>query len=212
MHLLDVPGFGHPRTSRSPSALTDVAEIVAEWLAATDQPRAVLFGHSTGAQATIRAARAARHAEAVILAGPTFPHAARRWRPLAARVARTLPHEAFDEVRAAFPEFLRGRSRVLTLLRTAMPDAPERLVGDLACPVVIMRGTHDALADDQSAARLAADARDSTVITVPGAHNFPYTHAHATADALRQVAAGLPIRRVGPTPRSPAGDDHDRAG
>jgi pimeloyl-ACP methyl ester carboxylesterase len=140
VHLLDVPGFGHRRTSQSPSALTDIAEVIAEWLAATDLPRAVLLGHSTGAQATIRAARAApRHAEAVVLAGPTFPPAARRWWPLAARVARTLPHEALGEVRAAFPEFLHGRSRVLTFLRTAMSDAPERLVRDLPCPVVIIR-------------------------------------------------------------------------
>ena len=148
----------------------------------------------------------------MILAGPTFPPTARRWWPLAARVAHTLPHEALGEVRAAFPEFLRARSRVFTFLRTAMSDAPERLVGDLTCPVVIMRGAHDALVDDQWAARLAAVAHDRTVITVPGAHNFPYSHPHATADAIRQAAAGLPIRRVGPTPRSPAGDDHDGAG
>ena len=169
VHLLDVPGFGHRRTSRSPSALTDVADVIAEWLTATNLPRAVLLGHSTGAQAAIRAARAAPgHAEAVVLAGPTFPSAARRWWPLAARVARTLPYEALGEVRAAFPEFLRGRSRVLTFLRTAMSDAPERLVGDLACPVVIMRGVHDALVDGQWAVRLGAEARDCAGIPVPG--------------------------------------------
>ncbi len=204
VHLLDVPGFGHPRTARSPSALTDVADVVAHWLAATDLRRAVLLGHSTGAQAAIRAARAVPGlADAVILAGPTFPPAARRWWPLIARVARTLPHESLGEVRAAFPEYLRGRGRVLTFLRTAMSDAPEHLVGDLSCPVVVMRGEDDALADDQWAARLAAGARHGTVITVPGAHNFPYTHPRATADAIREVAVRLPARRDQP----PAGDE-----
>lgn len=92
VHLLDVPGFGDRRTSRFPSTLIDVADVIAEWLTVTDPPRAVLVGHSTGAQAAVRAARAVpERAEAVILAGPTFPPAARRRWPLVARVVRTFP-------------------------------------------------------------------------------------------------------------------------
>jgi pimeloyl-ACP methyl ester carboxylesterase len=53
-HLLDVPGFGHRRTSRLPSTLTDVADVVAEWLATAGPRRVLLFGHSTGAQAAVR--------------------------------------------------------------------------------------------------------------------------------------------------------------
>lgn len=149
MHLLDVPGFGNRRTSRFPSTLIDVADVIAEGLTVTDLPRAVLVGHSTGAQAAVRAARAVpERAEAVILARPTFPPAARRWWPLVARVVRTFP-TSLGEVRAAFPEYLRGRRRLLTFLLTSMSDGPERVVGDLRCRLVIMRGVHDALADHQ---------------------------------------------------------------
>lgn len=57
MHLLDVPGFGDRRTSRFPSTVADVADVIAEWLTVTDLPRAVLVGHSTGAQAAVCAQR-----------------------------------------------------------------------------------------------------------------------------------------------------------
>lgn len=186
VHLLDVPGFGHRRTCRAPARLTDVAGTVADWLATKGPRRVALLGHSTGAQVAVRAALAVpERAETVILAGPTFPPAARRWWPLIARVARTVPHESLGEVRATLPEYLRGRRRVLTLLRTSMSDAPECLVGDLSCPVVVVRGDRDALSDAGWAHRLAAATPRGAVITVPGAHNFTFTQPHATAEALR---------------------------
>jgi pimeloyl-ACP methyl ester carboxylesterase len=192
VHLLDVPGFGHPRTARSPAGLADVADLVARWLEATRPRRVALLGHSTGAQAALRAALAVGEPpDAVVLAGPTFPPEARRWRPLLTRVARTLSHESFGEIRATFPDHLRARRRVLTFLRTSMSDAPEHRVGDLSCPVIIMRGEHDALADARWAARLAADARWPTTVTVPGAHNFMFTHPLAAADALRDTIAAV---------------------
>lgn len=197
VHLLDVPGFGHPWTARSPAGLADVADVVGRWLAARGPRRVALLGHSTGAQAALRAALAVpEQLDAVILAGPTFPPAARRWRPLLRRVARTLPYESFGVVRATLPEYLRGRRRVLTFLRTSMSDAPEHRVGDLSIPVIVMRGEHDALADSRWTAGLAARARSGTVVTVPGAHNFTFTHPAETATALRGAIARLAPRRT----------------
>lgn len=204
VHLLDVPGFGHRRTSSHPACLTDVAKVVAEWLDAQPQRPVALLGHSTGAQAALHAAvTVRRQIAAAILAGPTFPPEARRWRPLIMRIMRTLPRESFGEVLATFPDYLRGRRGVLTLLRTAMSDEPERLIGDLTCPVVVLRGEHDALSPAAWTARLAAAAACGRMVTVPGAHNFTYTAPEPASTALRDIAATLPS-----TPR----DGRDRTG
>lgn len=119
------------------------------------------------------------------------------------RIMRTLPRESFGEVLATFPDYLRGRRGVLTLLRTAMSDEPERLIGDLTCPVVVLRGEHDALSPAAWTARLAAAAACGRMVTVPGAHNFTYTAPEPASTALRDIAATLPS-----TPR----DGRDRTG
>lgn len=188
VHLLDLPGFGDRRTSHCPAGLADVSDTVAMWLQAVPTGTVVLVGHSTGAQAALRAAAVvAPRLRAVVLAGPTFPPEARHWGPLLVRVARTLRHESPREVRATFPEYLKGRRRVVTLLRSAMADEPEAVVPQLRCPVVVMRGQNDALSSAPWAARLADAAPCGRVVTVPGAHNFTFTDPQAASTALRDA-------------------------
>jgi pimeloyl-ACP methyl ester carboxylesterase len=193
VHLLDVPGFGHRRTSRYPAALADVASVVAQWLRAVPERRIALAGHSTGAQAALHAVLAVPDwVGAVVLAGPTFPPEVRRWGPLIVQIARTLPRESLGEVLATFPEYLRGRRRLLTLLRTSMADEPERHIADLGCPVVVMRGERDAVSPAAWGTRLAGDAARGRLVTVPGAHNFTYTAPKPASTALREALTNLP--------------------
>jgi pimeloyl-ACP methyl ester carboxylesterase len=187
VHLLDVPGFGHRATARCPATLADVARTVADWLDVVPDRPVLLVGHSTGAQAAQHAALAVPDRVAALsLAGPTFPPEARQWRPLAARIARTARHETPRLIPATAPDYLRGRRRVLTLLRTAMADVPEQLTPRLACPLLVVRGEHDAVCPAPWAARLAAAAPHGRVVTLPGAHNFPYDHPAAASTALRE--------------------------
>lgn len=192
VRLLDVPGFGQRATARCPARLTEVAGVVAEWLESVPDRPVWLLGHSTGAQVALRAALCVpQRVDAVVLAGPTFPPATRRWPSLLGSVARTLPHEALAEVRATFPDYLRGRSRVLTLLRSALDDEPERLVGELTCPVVVMRGERDAVSPAAWCGRLAREAARGQVLAVPGAHNFTFTAPGAASVALRGALEAL---------------------
>jgi pimeloyl-ACP methyl ester carboxylesterase len=113
VHLLDVPGFGHARTAAYPASLADVARDVAAWLDVTPSGPVMLAGHSTGAQAAVHAALVRpQRAASLVLAAPTFPPDARRWRPLAARVLRTIPHEPLGLIGATVPQYLRGRGGV----------------------------------------------------------------------------------------------------
>lgn len=183
VHLLDLPGYGDPDTARCSSRLPDVVAALVRWLVQVPERPVLLVGHSTGAQAALQAAVAApERVAALALLGPTFPPEARRWLPLAARVARTLVHERPGEALAVAPYYWRSRGRVLTLLRTAMGDTPEDVVDGLRCPCLVVRGRHDHLAPEQWARRLG------TTITVPGAHNTPFTHPHAVAAAMERLA------------------------
>lgn len=190
VHLLDVPGFGDARTSRLPAALPDVVRDVTAWLDAVPHHPVLLAGHSTGGQAALQVALARpERAASLLLAGPTFPPEARRWRRLATGVLRTLPHEPLGLIRATAPQYLRGRGGVLTLLRTAMHDAPESRITRLSCPVTIVRGAHDGICSEHWAQTLAQRAPSGRCITVPGAHNFPYSEPLAAMPAFRETAA-----------------------
>jgi pimeloyl-ACP methyl ester carboxylesterase len=191
VHLLDLPGFGHRQTARSPSTLAHISELTAAWLRAVAGGPVVLLGHSTGAQAALRAAVDVPDRIALLsLAGVTFPPAARRWRPLIGRVARTIPHEPVRLIPATLPEYLRSRGRVATVLRTAMADEPERLVARVGSPVLVIRGAEDAVCDDLWARRLAELARDGSYVAAPGAHNFNFERPELLCEPLRTAVAG----------------------
>jgi pimeloyl-ACP methyl ester carboxylesterase len=183
VHLLDLPGFGSRSTARLPSGLDDVARTAAGWLQQVPERPVLLVGHSTGAQAALRAALLQpQEVAGLVLSGVTFPPAARRVLPLVARTARTLLHEHPRELLAVLPEYLRGRRRLLQLLWTALADRPEDLVGGLAVAPLVVRGRHDRLCDQEWARRLAG-AGGGRVVVVPGAHNGVTTHPLETAAA-----------------------------
>lgn len=187
VNLLDVPGFGHRMTASCPASLTAVAGDVTAWLDVVPRAPVLLAGHSTGAQAALHVALARPGMVAgLALAGPTFPPDARRWRPLAAKIARTVPHETLGLIGATVPQYLRGRGRVLTLLRTAMADAPEAHISGVGCPVTIVRGARDAVCPEPWAAALAGRAAHGRCVTVPGAHNFCYQAPVPAARVLRE--------------------------
>jgi pimeloyl-ACP methyl ester carboxylesterase len=189
VHLLDVPGFGHRSTSRCPASLDDGGRAVAGWLRARASGPVLLVGHSTGAQAALRAALTSPAAvAAVALVGATFPPGLRRWLPLVRAALRTARHEDPRMIPAAGPDYLRGGWRVVQLLRSALDDAPEEAAGRLPCPLLVVRGARDALCPRPWAEQLAARAPAGRAAELPGAHNIPFTHPQALSDALRHMA------------------------
>jgi pimeloyl-ACP methyl ester carboxylesterase len=190
--LLDLPGFGNAGPDACAADVESVAAAVVDRLAIMDRP-VVLGGHSTGAQAALRAAAAAPdRVAALILAGITFEPAARRIGGLLTRVPRLLLHESPGELRAVLPAYVAGGRRgVGGLLRSGMADRPEDVLAHVRCPVLVLRGRYDPLCGAAWAHRLAGLARDGVVLTMPGAHNFPYGHAGATSLAVARFVEAV---------------------
>ena len=192
VRLLDLPGFGHPVTARCPATLADMVATAARWLDHVAEDPVLLVGHSTGAQAALHVALSVPHrVAAVCLMGPTFPPEARTWRPLLQGVLRTVMHEPPGQVPATFRDYLRGRSGVLTLLRSSMVDRPEDLIGRVDRPTYVARGEHDALCPAPWAARLAATAGRARAVSLPGAHNFVFNHPDAASQWLRNCSRAV---------------------
>jgi pimeloyl-ACP methyl ester carboxylesterase len=190
VHLLDLPGFGHRLTARLPATVERTAAAAAAWLAGVPKAPVLLVGHSTGAQAALRAALARPDdVLGLVMAGATFPPEARRLPALLRQVAATAPHELPGEVPAVLPYYLRGARGLPALLRSALADRPEDAVPGLGVPLVVLRGRRDGVCPALWAQALAAAAPSGRVRVVPGAHNAPYSEPALTAAALREAAA-----------------------
>ncbi|HVM26990.1 MAG TPA: alpha/beta hydrolase [Mycobacteriales bacterium] len=188
VHLLDLPGFGSPRTADCPAAVDDVTTAVRQWLRQAATGPVLLVGHSTGGQVAAHVTRSEPDlVAALVLSGSVFPPAARTLRGLLPRLLRTLVHESPRELPAVLPEYLRGRRRMLELLASALQDRPEDVVPQVHVPMVVVRGRHDHLCDDAWARQLADAAPRGRVLVVPGAHNTVSTHPAATAAAWRSA-------------------------
>lgn len=197
VHLLDLPGSGWRRTARLPADLAAVSGALAGWLAQVPAAPVLLLGHSTGAQAALRAALSSPAAvSCLVLGGATFTPEARRPTGLVVRTALTVVHERPGELPAVLPYYLRGARRLPELLRSATADRPEDVVGALVPPLLVLRGRHDRLCSRGFAQELARRAPRGEVVELPGSHNVPWTHPQEVSQALRAAS-------LSPAPRRP---------
>jgi pimeloyl-ACP methyl ester carboxylesterase len=193
--LLDLPGFGSPRTAGCPPELDALTPVAAACLDDTAGP-VLLAGHSTGAQLALRAAVSAPgRVRALALLDVTFdPPVRRSPLRLAARL-RTYLRERPRELAVTVPTFVRARAGLPRYLRSALADEPEQHLPAVPAPVLVLRGRHDALCPPGWATDLARGARAGRLVTVPGAHNTPYTHPGAVTLHLGTLAQDPPAPR-----------------
>jgi pimeloyl-ACP methyl ester carboxylesterase len=184
--LLDLPGFGRSETAGCPA---DLASLTAALVGLMPAQPAVLAGHSTGTQLALRAAvQAPERVHALALIGPTFEPRARRARTLVARHLRTSVWEPPGQLRYTVPDYARGGRRLGEYLHSALQDRPEEHVGAVRAPVLVARGRHDHFCSPAWAQRLADAAPQGRSVTLPGAHNVPYTHPGAATSLVGQAA------------------------
>lgn len=180
-HLLDLPGLGHAGP-RHDADVRHLADLAAAWLAAVPAGPVVLAGHSTGAQVALHAAvRAPERVVSLVLLGLTFPPRLRTLAGLARAVPGDAIHERPSVLLGTAPYYARDPRAVWRLLRSGQRDAPERVIPEVTCPVLLASGEHDTLSPRKWLDELAASARKARVVTVPGAHTFPQGRGGMTA-------------------------------
>ncbi len=191
--VLDLPGFHSGGPLTCPPQVGDVARLTALWLSAQERP-VLLVGHSTGAQAALRAAVAApANVQGLVLIGPTFAPSIRDGAGLLAALTKTLWREKPSAAAAIVGDFRRaGITALRDFTRSGMADRPEDIIGQSLGPLLIVAGRHDHLALPSWARQLAGKAPGAQVVVLDAAHSMPHsepdlisglllTAAHATA-------------------------------
>jgi pimeloyl-ACP methyl ester carboxylesterase len=180
-----LPGMGLPVPCPSVDALAR------QLLERLGNGPVVLVGHSQSCQVVAAAAQAGgSRVAAVVLLGPTTDPRLRRFPVLARRWLRTAVHEPLWQVPLILAQWWRtGPRAMVRLWRAAAPDRIDRRLGGLGVPVVVVRGTRDALCPRDWAERLVGASLLGRSVEIPGAaHMTVHSHPDQVAAILREAA------------------------
>jgi 2-hydroxy-6-oxonona-2,4-dienedioate hydrolase len=167
----DLPGFGKSGKPSHIPTISELADFLAEWMAAVGIHSPVLIGNSLGAQVIVDfAVRHRTRLTAAVLVGPTIDPEARRMSTQIGRLLADVPREPPGLYGIAMTDYLRaGVGRCLRTLRHALDDPIAEKLPTLRVPVLIVRGERDPIVPQRWAERAAVLAPDAECVTIPGA-------------------------------------------
>ncbi|HEX2191573.1 MAG TPA: alpha/beta hydrolase [Acidimicrobiales bacterium] len=186
----DMPGFGRT-PGRTPLAISETADVVATWMAASGLEGSTVVGHSVGAQTA--ADLAARHpgtVGALVLVGPTVDRQARSVPSLVRRWTANARDEPLSfNALAAYELAEIGPARMLGSLRHAVDDVIEDKLPAVACPVLLVRGERDRIAPQEWLDELQRRRSDAGVsVLSQAAHTVVYTRPVELAQVVLDFA------------------------
>lgn len=198
---LDLPGFGDSPEPDEPLSMAESGALVGELLETEGLSRAVLVGHSTGAQViTETAAQRPELVGAVVLIGPTVNP---RERSLPKQTLRFL-----QDISLTNPKVLAvglksyaeaGPEWYLANLRPMIEHRMERVLPQVAAPALVVRAEHDAIVPRDWAREVARLLPAGRYIEVPGrGHETMVTAGAQVADLIARHAQGEPVGAVVP--------------
>src|SRR3954447_11489167 len=149
----------------------------------------VLVGHSQSCQVVAAAAGRDDRVVGVVLLGPTTDPRLRTPWGLVGRWLATVLHEPLWQFPLVLAQWWRTGPRAMAALwRSAAPDPIGRRLAAVRVPVVVVRGTRDALCPADWARALLAAAPCAELLELPGAaHMTVQTHPAEVAEAVRAV-------------------------
>ncbi|WP_382309490.1 alpha/beta fold hydrolase [Herbiconiux sp. UC225_62] len=197
---LDLPGFGGlPRPSERMS-VPDYARAIARTLDDRRIGRAVLIGHSMGAQFSVELARQRPHlVERLVLAAPVVDPHRRTARQQSLDLLRDLVLESPSAAALVTADYVRTGPRwFFTEVRSMLAYRTEEAISGVACPVLVLRGENDPIARRGWCYDLAHRAADGELAEIAKAgHVLQHTASERVARAIMAFAA----RDVQNTPR-----------
>ena len=184
--VVPLPGMGQRETVPS------VDELAQHLAGELGEGPVLLVGHSQSCQVVVATAQRDARVVGVVLLGPTTDPRLRSPAGLAVRWLRTAVREPLRTVPLVLAQWARTGPRAMAALwRRAAPDRIDRRLPEVRVPVVVVRGTRDALCPHDWAARLAATAPDGRLVEIPGAaHLTVQTRPAEVAEILRTVGRG----------------------
>jgi pimeloyl-ACP methyl ester carboxylesterase len=180
--VLPLPGYGLPASRRDDLRPRALAERVAgDW--PPGPQRAVLMGHSASCQVAVHvAALSAERVEALVLVGPTTDPRGATWPRLVRRWLATARHEPPHQIPVLLRQYARtGPWTMARAMDAARRDQIDRAITTVGCPVLVLRGRHDAIAPPDWTARLADRPSRRAVTLAAGGHMVPLTHGGLVA-------------------------------
>lgn len=194
----DLPGWGESERPRRPLGVGGAADVLAEVLRRRADPGCPIVANSFGCQVTLTLARRRPTlAGPLVLIGPTVDP---RYRSLLTHAGR-LGLDSLREPHALWPiligDYLRmGPRRVLATARAALADRPERLLGTLRQPVLVLRGERDGITTlDWAQACAALVPRGSFAPVTDAPHAAHFSHPLAVYHLVEAFLAECDDRR-----------------
>jgi pimeloyl-ACP methyl ester carboxylesterase len=191
-----VPAFGRRATGRIDLAPGRLGKLLLSDLPA-DGPL-VLVGHSASCQIVVETAVLDPDRVAgLVLVGPTTDPRAATWPGLGRRWLRTAAHERPSQIPILVRAYARtGPVSMARGMNAARQHRIDHALAEVTCPVLVVRGRHDAICPADWAAELAeATGQGSSETLHGGAHMVPVTHPDALAATIldfidKRVLAG----------------------
>jgi len=167
------------------------AELADRLQAALGPGPVVLVGHSQGCQVVAAVAERDPRVTAVLLLGPTTDPRLRRPAALAGRWLRTALGEPWWQAPLVLGQWLRTGPRAMAALwRRLSPDRIDERLRRVDVPVVVVRGSRDALCPHGWAAHLAGCTARGRLVELPGAgHMTPHTRPEELAALVRELTS-----------------------
>ncbi len=152
----------------------------------------LLIGHSQSCQVVVATAQDDDRVVGLVLLGPTTDPRLRTRRGLAWHWLRTAVREPLSTLPLVVAQWMRTGPRAMAALwRAASPDRIDRRLATVGVPVVVVRGTEDALCPHDWAAGLAAVAPHGRLVELPGAaHLLPQTNPDEVAAIVQSLSGG----------------------
>ena len=169
VHAPDLPGFGRSDKPGRVLTIPELADSLAEWMAAMNLASPVLIGNSLGAQVIVDfAVRHPSRLTAAVLVGLTIDPEARRMFTQIGRLLRDIPQEPPGLYWTAASDYYRaGFGRCLRTLRHALEDPIEHKLPQIHVPVLVARGEHDPIVPAEWTERAAESIPDASRVTIP---------------------------------------------
>jgi pimeloyl-ACP methyl ester carboxylesterase len=176
----DLPGSGKSRWAASFPGLAELADILADWMAAIGLPRAHFLGNSVGCQVLLHLAL--RHpalVQRLILTGPTMDPQARTVPREVVRWLKNVPYEPLALLGIVVRDFWDiGFQRFWKTLDACLRDPVEQHLPHIGVPTLVVRGTRDTVVSQQWVEEMTRLLPEGQLVVLPGAaHDITYNAA-----------------------------------